>query len=57
MVFAVVEFVTGLRVSEAEELSGLDVAEHGIPSYPEFLSGPTGAVKECMCFPARVCRK
>src|SRR5712671_4831446 len=26
----------GLRVSEDEELSGLDVAEHGMASYPEF---------------------
>lgn len=36
--FTVVERLVGLRVSEAEELSGLDVAEHGVPAYPEFLT-------------------
>src|SRR5581483_6586838 len=33
--FAVVDRLTGLRVSEQEELSGLDLSEHGIPAYPE----------------------
>jgi Amt family ammonium transporter len=36
VLFAVVKAVTGLRVSEAEELTGLDMAEHGLPAYPEF---------------------
>jgi len=38
VIFAIVDFVVGLRVSEEEELRGLDVAEHGMPSYPEFLT-------------------
>ena len=29
----------GLRVSEAEEESGLDVGEHGMEAYPEFTGG------------------
>jgi Amt family ammonium transporter len=36
--FAAINFLVGLRVSEEEEFSGLDVSEHGTPSYPEFLS-------------------
>jgi Amt family ammonium transporter len=31
----------GLRVSEAEELAGLDIAEHGMYGYPEqFIPAP-----------------
>ena len=40
VVFTIVDRVVGLRVSEAGELCGLDVAEHGTPAYPEFLSTP-----------------
>ena len=36
VLFKVVDAVTGLRVSEEEELSGLDLSEHGMPAYPEF---------------------
>lgn len=36
VLFAIVDFAVGLRVSEEEELSGLDVAEHGMAAYPEF---------------------
>ena len=36
LLFAVVKAVTGLRVSEQEELAGLDLAEHGLAAYPEF---------------------
>ena len=39
VLFKVVDAVTGLRVSEAEELHGLDLAEHGMPAYPEFFAG------------------
>jgi CBS domain-containing protein len=35
-VFWVLKHTIGLRVSEDEELSGLDVAEHGMAAYPEF---------------------
>jgi CBS domain-containing protein len=39
ILFKVVEAITGLRVSEHEEITGLDVAEHGIPAYPELFGG------------------
>jgi CBS domain-containing protein len=39
VLFKVVDAITGLRVSEHEELSGLDLAEHGMAAYPEFFSG------------------
>jgi Amt family ammonium transporter len=35
VLFKVVDAITGLRVSEHEELSGLDLAEHGMAAYPE----------------------
>lgn len=37
VLFAVVERITGLRVGADEEQSGLDVSEHGVAAYPEFL--------------------
>ena len=43
VLFKIVDLVVGLRVSEEEELSGLDLAEHGVPAYPEFLSGTANA--------------
>jgi CBS domain-containing protein len=36
IIFAIVDLVTGLRVTAAEEVEGLDVAEHGMLAYPEF---------------------
>ncbi|HSB75331.1 MAG TPA: CBS domain-containing protein, partial [Terriglobales bacterium] len=39
VVFKVVDMITGLRVSEEEELSGLDLAEHGTAAYPELFNG------------------
>jgi len=35
--FTIVDRLVGLRVSEEEELRGLDMSEHGTPAYPEFL--------------------
>lgn len=35
ILFAVIKATVGLRVSEAEELAGLDVEEHGSPGYGE----------------------
>jgi Amt family ammonium transporter len=35
VLFFVLQKLVGLRVSEQEELCGLDVAEHGMPAYPE----------------------
>jgi len=39
VLFKVVDAITGLRVSEHEELSGLDLAEHGMAAYPEIFAG------------------
>jgi len=36
ILFAIVRVLIGLRVSAAEELGGLDVAEHGSPAYADF---------------------
>ena len=36
-VFKVVDLVMGIRVSESEEIIGLDRAEHGGSAYPEFV--------------------
>ena len=31
-------FFGGIRVSEAEEIQGLDIGEHGMEAYPDFAS-------------------
>ncbi len=36
IVFGLLKFTVGLRVSEQEEEEGLDVGEHGVASYPNF---------------------
>src|SRR5947209_10976714 len=35
LVFTVIDRVMGIRVSEDEELRGLDIVAHGMPAYPE----------------------
>ncbi|HTK94417.1 MAG TPA: CBS domain-containing protein [Terriglobales bacterium] len=40
--FWTMQKLMGLRVSEDEELSGLDVAEHGMAAYPEFFPEAQG---------------
>ncbi len=35
IVFAILKATIGLRVSEEDEMNGLDVAEHGVPGYGE----------------------
>ena len=44
-IFLVIKHTIGLRVSEAEEMEGLDVAEHGMHAYPPHLitEGHTGS--------------
>lgn len=37
IIFKILDVVIGLRVSEEHEIEGLDVVEHGISAYPEFL--------------------
>lgn len=38
LLFKVIDLLVGLRVSEEDELSGLDYSEHGAVSYPDFVS-------------------
>lgn len=38
IVFKLIDIVIGLRVSEKEELEGLDITEHGIRAYPEYIT-------------------
>ena len=46
VLFFVIKNTIGLRVSEAEELAGLDVQEHGIGAYPEFPTVAPGTAVE-----------
>lgn len=46
ILFFVIKHTIGLRVSEAEELAGLDVQEHGIGAYPEFPTVAPGTATE-----------
>ncbi len=41
ILFLAIRFTIGLRVSEEEEMRGLDLIEHGVDSYPDF--GPSGS--------------
>lgn len=36
--FGIIKAVMGLRVSEEEEVEGLDLGEHGMPAYSDFVS-------------------
>jgi Amt family ammonium transporter len=36
MVWMILKAIMGIRVSEAEEVEGLDVGEHGMEAYPDF---------------------
>ena len=46
IVFAAIKYTIGLRVSEAEELRGLDISEHGMFGYPERFIDVPGAESE-----------
>jgi Amt family ammonium transporter len=37
VLFKIIDAVIGLRVSEADEIEGLDYSEHGADSYPDFM--------------------
>ena len=41
ILFALLKHTVGLRVSKEEEMSGLDISEHGYSCYPEFVSQET----------------
>jgi Amt family ammonium transporter len=46
VLFGGIKMFLGLRVSEAEEIAGLDVQEHGIGAYPEFPTVAPGTAVE-----------
>jgi ammonium transporter, Amt family len=46
IVFAAIKYTVGLRVSEEEELRGLDISEHGMFGYPERFIDVPGAESE-----------
>ena len=37
IVFKLLDAILGLRVSEAHEIQGLDISEHGVNAYPEYI--------------------
>jgi len=45
VIFLAIKYTIGLRVSQAEEMEGLDVTEHGMHAYPPHLitEGPVGS--------------
>ena len=45
ILFGSIKAVVGLRVSEEEELDGLDIHEHGNVAYPDFVSAMSGISK------------
>jgi len=52
IVFAAIKYTVGLRVTEEQELRGLDISEHGMFGYPERFIEVPGAESEDM--PAHV---
>jgi Amt family ammonium transporter len=38
VVFAALKYTVGIRVSPQEEMEGLDIGEHGMKAYPDFVS-------------------
>jgi Ammonium Transporter Family len=41
IVWLILKATVGIRVSEEEEIEGLDLGEHGISAYPDFPSTPS----------------
>ena len=41
IVWLILKATVGIRVSEEEEIEGLDIGEHGISAYPDFPSSPS----------------
>ena len=44
--WAILKYTVGIRVSEAEEIEGLDIGEHGMEAYPGFATDAVGATAE-----------
>ena len=40
--WAILKYTVGIRVSEAEEIEGLDIGEHGMEAYPGFAYDQVG---------------
>jgi len=51
IVFALIKYTVGLRVSEEQELQGLDISEHGMFGYPERFIDVPGATPEELPIP------
>ncbi|VVB93861.1 Putative ammonium transporter [uncultured archaeon] len=46
ILFGILKYTIGIRVSPEEELSGLDIGEHGAACYPEFVAaGPRDGMR------------
>ncbi len=48
VIFLAIKYTIGLRVSEAEELEGLDITEHGMHAYPPNMIGEGVAMPAAM---------
>jgi Amt family ammonium transporter len=46
ILFALIKYTVGLRVSEEDEMAGLDISEHGMYGYPEQFIEVPGAFPE-----------
>ena len=67
LTFFLIKKTVGLRVSEEEELAGLDIAEHGMYGYPEqfipepelvgYAGGPAAAARSLHAPPAPLTRE
>jgi hypothetical protein len=45
ILFGSIKAIVGLRVSDEEEMEGLDIHEHGNLAYPDFVSAMSGISK------------
>lgn len=52
LLFLAIKFTVGLRVSEAHELAGLDISEHGMYGYPERFIDVPGASPDELFIPS-----
>ena len=42
VIFFILKKTIGIRVEAAEEIAGLDLSEHGMVAYPNFIYSETG---------------
>ena len=48
IVFGVLNAVKLLRISKEGEMEGMDIHEHGISAYPEYVISALAAPRECL---------